>query len=148
MSQYETDNSFDISQLNDLTGNPEIRKHIILHFDSSNDFPRNFYTVFQLMGLSDRVTIKYEEFKRSKEKQIFICSYRTFTGLEYPCVIIFLDLKKMHFLKHFIPECLNRHTTSLHTFILNKNIPVRDKSLHKIIETWKAPQQDNTQLVN
>ena len=135
-------NQLDISNITDLTDMPSIKRHVILHFDSNNNIPKTFHIVFELMGISSKVTNKYEEFKNDKCKKIFICDYRVFRGLEYPRVIVILDPSLYHLL-HFLPECLNRCTTFLHIIIL-KMLTATERRAPKqpfqdIVRRWKQP---------
>ena len=139
-------NELNISNITDLTDIPDIRRHVILHFDTKNSIPKIFHIVFEMMGLSSKVTNNYMEFKNDKAKKIFICDYRTFRGLEYPRVIVILDPSLYHLL-HFIPECFNRCTTFLHIIIL-KMFTATERETPKgpfqnIVESWKQPLNDS-----
>lgn len=141
-SATKENNQLDISDIEDLTDIPDIRRHVILHFDINNNIPKTFHIVFELMGLSEKVTNKYEEFKRDKSKKIFICHYRMFRGLEYPRVIVILDPSLYHLL-HFLPECLSRCTTFLHIIILKMltaaECQTPKESFQNIVKRWKQP---------
>ena len=134
------DNQLNISDITDLTDIPDIRRHVILHFDVKNSIPKIFHIVFEMMGLSSKVTNNYMEFKNDKAKKIFICDYRTFRGCEYPRVIVILDPSLYHLL-HFLPECLNRCTTFLHIIILKMFTAAERRTPKKpfqtIVQKWK-----------
>ena len=120
-------------RFDDLTGTFNIKKHVILHFNTENDIPDPFDSIFRLMGISENVTVKYEEFSREKEKKVLICSFRTFRGLEYPRVIVAVD-DSVCFSKHFLPELLTRSTSALHIIAFKER-----NHLEKVIGNWKAP---------
>ena len=126
----------------DLTGIFNIKKHVILHFNAENDIPKPFDTVFKLMRISEKVTVKYEEFNREKEKKVLICSYLTFRGLEYPHVIVAVD-PSVCFVKHYLPELLTRSTSFLHIIALKElnhgENWMLDGTLDKMIGDWKNP---------
>ena len=142
-------NQLDISSITYLTDISDIRRHVILHFDTNNNVPKTFHIVFELMGISDKVTNNYEEFINDKGKKIFICDYRTFRGLEYPRVIVVLDPSLYHLL-HFLPECLNRCTTFLHIIILKMFTAAERRrpkqAFQDMVKRWKKPL-NNQQLV-
>ena len=138
------DNQLDVSSLNGLTDMQDFQKHVILHFNALHAIPKTFDDVFKLMGISEKVTNNYDDFKRDSDKAIFIGTYRTFRGLEYPRMIIVLNTS-LRFLKHFLPECLNRCTTFLHIILLNKQGQVENcdqtETLLGVIEKWKTPSR-------
>lgn len=41
-----------------------LEKHAILHFDVEKDIPSIFYMAFKMMGILEKVTNKYVEFKK------------------------------------------------------------------------------------
>ena len=124
-----------------------IEKHVILHFDVEEDIPYIFDMAFELMGISEKVTNKYEEFKKHSSKKIFIASFRAFRGLEYPRVIVVLDRDAIG-LEHYLPECLNRCTTHLHAIVIkddtsllkhkNRIVKRKNRILRNIISSWKT----------
>ena len=91
MNATEIGSQLDISHMEDLTETKDIEKHVIIHFDTQIAIPQDFNIVFKLMGISERVTSKYDEFKGDPKKEIFICNFRTFRGLEHPRVTVALD---------------------------------------------------------
>ena len=131
-----------ILRFDDVIGIFSIKKHVILHFNAEDDIPELFYTVFKLMGILQKVTVKYEEFRREMEKKILICSYRSFRGLEYPRVIVAVD-RSVCLLKHYLPELLTRSTSFLHIIALKEVNHVKngklDRTLDKILGNWKNP---------
>ena len=126
----------------DVIGIFSIKKHVILHFNAEDDIPELFYTIFKLMGILEKVTSKYEEFRREMEKKILICSYRSFRGLEYPHVIVAVD-RSVCLFKHYLPELLTRSTNFLHIIALKEVNHVEngilDRTLDKILGNWKSP---------
>ena len=124
----------------DLTYICNIKKHVILHFNEENDIPEPFDTIFKLMQILEKVTVKYEEFSREKEKKVLICNYRTFRGLEYPRVIVAVD-PSVCFLKHYLPELLTRSTRFLHIIAFkelnNGENRKLDRTLDEMIGNWK-----------
>ena len=146
MNVIETGNQVEISHIKDLTKTQETKKLVILHFDAQNDIPHNFDTVFRLMGISKRVTTKYDEFKEDPKKQIFICNHRTVRGLEYSHVIVVLD-SSLFFLQHNLPECFSRCTAFLHIIVLKVQSQKRNFSFERVLMTWKKSFDDQKLLV-
>ena len=131
-----------IAVLEQVIGNDygNISKHVILHFDVKNDIPRIFKIAFTIMGILDKVTNRYEEFKKIVSKKIFITNFRAFRGLEYPRMVVVLD-QNLRGLEHYLPECLSRCTTYLHTLLLNENDKMLENPhLKDIITSWNIPQ--------
>ena len=145
MNAIEIGSQLDISHIEDLTETKEIKKLVIIHFDAQNHIPHDFDIVFKLMGISKKVTSKYDEFKEDPKKEIFICYYRTFRGLEYSRVIVFLG---PYFSQHYLPECLSRCTAFLHIIVLN---PVQSQKrnviFQSVVETWKKSFHGRQSLV-
>ena len=151
MNATETGNKFHISSVDDLIDKQDFKKHVIIHFDFKNDIPTHFNITFKLMGISERVTNKYDEFKRDHKKQIFICSYGTFRGLEHPRVIVVLDTSS-YFSRQHLLECLSRSTRFLHIIVLKtlklvENWEQKD-TLQKVVETLKMPFDRKQALAN
>ena len=111
-----------------------------------------FYMVFKMMGVLEKVTNRYEEFKNVNSKKIFIASFRAFRGLEYPRVVVVLD-RNVSGLEQYLPECLNRCTTYLHVILLKKDTCMLEQTLQEgtalqnIIAAWKM-QYKNKKLIN
>ena len=125
----------------------KIEKHVILHFHIENDVPRSFQMAFIIMGILDKVTNRYEEFRKIDNKKIFIADFRAFRGLEYPRVVVVLD-RNLSGLEQYLPECLNRCTTYLHVLLLNENLEMLENPhLKDIITSWSIPQF-STMLLN
>ena len=122
-----------------------MEKHVILHFDTEKDIPDVFSIMFKVMNLSDRVTTKYDEFKKDEKKIFFICSYRSFRGLEYARVIVVVD-SSLHHLLHYLPECFSRCTKFLHICKLKMLNFVRNCKSNQpfdvMISAWKGKQSD------
>ena len=147
MNAIETGNQLDISNIEDLTETQELKKLVIIHFDAQNDIPHDFDIIFKLMGISNRVTSKYVEFKEDPNKVIFICNYRTFRGLEYSRVIVVLDLS-LSFLQHYLLECLSRCTAFLHIIVLNLvQSQEWEITFQRILKTWKRSFDGQQSLV-
>ena len=151
MNETRMENKFHISSVDDLADMQDFKKHVIIHFDFKNDIPTHFDIAFKLMGITERVTNKYDEFKKDNKKQIFICSYGTFRGLEHPRVIVALDMSS-YFSKQQLPECLSRSTRFLHIIVLKTlNLAENWKQkdiLQKVVETWKMSFDGQQPLVN
>ena len=135
---------YDIERLEDLLNIPKnMKRYVILHFDSRNCIPEVLDNAFNLMKIRHLVTSDYEEFKGGKDWIFFVCSYRAFRGHDYSRVILVLH-PSMYYLKHFIPECLSRCNTYLRIIILNSvnHVVNRNPSeiLRTIIDTWKSPK--------
>ena len=119
-----------------------IEKQVILHFDIEKDIPSIFYTAFKMMGILEKVTNKYLEFKKESGRKIFIGNFRAFRGLEYPRVVVVLD-DNIRGLEQYLPECLNRCTTHLHAILLRENTHIlreaqnKPITLQNVITTWK-----------
>ena len=81
-----------IAVIEQVIGNDyeNIEKHVILHFDFERDISPIFYMAFKMMGILEKVTNRYEEFKKEHGRKIFIGGFRAFRGLEYPRVLLFL----------------------------------------------------------
>ena len=143
-----------IAVLEQVIGNDyeNIEKHVILHFDFERDIPSIFYMAFKMMGILEKVTNRYEEFKKEHGRKIFIGGYRAFRGLEYPRVVVVLD-RNVSGLEQYLPECLNRCTTYLHVIILRENTCKLQQTQHKpttlqnVITTWKK-QSKSKRLLN
>ena len=153
MNTTEIGNQLDISHIEDLTETKEMQKLVIIHFDAQNDIPHDFDIVFKLMGISERVTSKYDEFKGDPKKEIFICNYRTFRGLEHSRVIVVLD-SSLCFLQHYLPECFSRCTAFLHIIVLKKRkLLFLTKSqkwqvtFQRVVEIWKKSFDGQQPLV-
>ena len=145
MNAIEIGSQLDISHIEDLTETKEIKKLVIIHFDAQNDIPHDFDIVFKLMGISKKVTSKYDEFKEDPNKEIFVCYYRTFRGLEYSRLIVFID---SCFLHHYLPECFSRCTAFLHIILLNRvQSQKREVTFQRLVETWKKSFDDQQSLV-
>ena len=130
-------NQLDVSHVEDLTEAKDVEKHVIIHFDDQIAIPQDFDIVFKLMGISERVTSKYDEFKRDPKKEIFICNYRTFRGLEHPHVTVVLD-SSLCFLHHYLPECFNRCTRFLHIIVINLvQSQKQEVTFQRLVKTWK-----------
>ena len=129
-----------------------IKKQVILHFDIEKDIPSIFYMAFKMMGILEKVTNKYVEFKKENGRKIFIGNFRAFRGLEYPRVVVVLD-DNVRGLEQYLPECLNRCTTDLHAILLRENTHIlrqaqnKGITLQNIITTWKK-QSKSERLVN
>ena len=129
-----------------------LEKHVILHFDVEKDIPSIFYTAFKMMGILEKVTNKYVEFKKEIGRKIFIRGFRAFRGLEYPRVLVVLD-GNIRGLEQHLPECLNRCTTFLHIIVLRENTEMLKKAhneqiaLQKLITAWKK-QSKSDRLIN
>ena len=146
VSAIEIGNQVDISHIDNLTETQEIKKLIIVHFDAQNDIPHDFDVVFNLMGISKRVTSKYDEFKKDPKKEIFICNYRTVRGLEYSRVIVVLDSPSF-FLHHYPPECFSRCTAFLHIIVLNLVQSQKgDFTFQRVLKTWKILEFEESSI--
>ena len=64
LSETEKGIQLDILNTKDLTDMKDIEKRVILHFDEWHD--KTFDTVFSLLGISEKITSKYHEFKNDK----------------------------------------------------------------------------------
>ena len=132
--------------------NMKIEKHVLLHYNVEKDIPNIFYMAFKMMGVLEKVTNRYEEFKNVNSKKIFIASFRAFRGLEYPRVVVVLD-RNVSGLEQYLPECLNRCTTYLHVILLKKDTCMLEQTLQEgtalqnIIAAWKM-QYKNKKLIN
>ena len=147
MNATEIGNELDISHVKDLTETKDIKKHVIIHFDTQNDIPHDFDVVFKLMGILESVTSKYDEFKGDPEKRIFICNYRTFRGLEHPRVIVALD-SSLCFSQYYLPECFSRCTAFLHIIVLNiAESQKQNVTFQRVVETWKKSFDGQQSLV-
>ena len=143
-----------VAVLEQVVGNDyeNIEKHVILHFDFERDIPFIFYMVFKIMGILEKVTNRYEEFKKEHSRKIFIGGFRAFRGLEYPLVVVVLD-QNVSGLEQYLPECLNRCTTYLHVILLRENTYMLQQTQHKpttlqdVITTWKK-QSKSRKLIN
>ena len=38
----------------------KIKKHLVIHVDAQSDIPYDFHIVFKLIGISEKVTSKYD----------------------------------------------------------------------------------------
>ena len=129
-----------------------LEKHAILHFDVEKDIPSIFYMAFKMMGILEKVTNKYVEFKKEIGRKIFIGGFRAFRGLEYPRVLAVLD-GNIRGLEQYLPECLNRCTTFLHIIVLRENTQILKKAhneqitLQNVITAWKK-QSKSDRLIN
>ena len=110
--------------------NMKIEKHVVLHFNVEKDIPNMFYMAFKMMGLLEKVTNRYEDFKNVNSKKIFIASFRAFRGLEYPRVVLVLD-RNVSGLEQYLPEYLNRCTTYLHVILLKKDTHMLKQTLQE-----------------
>ena len=147
MNATEIGNQLDISHVKDLTETKDIKKHVIIHFDTQNDIPHDFDVVFKLMGILESVTSKYDEFKGGPEKRIFICNYRTFRGLEHPRVIVALD-SSLRFSQYYLPECFSRCTAFLHIIVLNiAQSQKQNVTFQRVVETCKKSFDGQQSLV-
>ena len=112
-------------------------KHVILHFDTENDFPQYIKIAFQLMGEEERVTNKYKDFINYEDKTILICNYRTFRGLTNSSVIVILDPFVYH-QQFYVLESLSRASVVLDIIVLN----IKNKeTLQSTIIKWKDPNK-------
>ena len=147
MYATEIGHQLDISNVEDLTETKDMKKHVIIHFDTQNDIPHDFDVVFKLMAISETVTSKYDEFKRDPKKRIFICNYRVFRGLEHPRVIVVLD-PSLCFSQHYLPECFSRCTAFLHIIVF-RIIQSQKKEVifQRVVETWKKSFDGQQSLV-
>ena len=134
LSETEKGIQLDILNIKDLTDMKVIEKHVILHFDERHD--KTFDAVFSLLGISEKITSEYNEFKNDKDKTVFWCNYRVFRGLQYPRVIVVLDCS-LSFSKHFLPESLSRCTANLHIIVLNGNYSFVNWRHGIILSMWK-----------
>ena len=129
-----------------------IENHVILHFDVEKDIRLIFYIAFKMMGVIEKVTNKYIEFKKENGRRIFIRGFRAFRGLEYPRVVVVLDGNVIG-LEQYLPECLNRCATFLHTILLRQNTHVLKQAQNKhitlqnVITAWKK-QSKSERLIN
>ena len=124
-------------------------KHVVLHFDVQNNIPEYFDAAFQLLGIKDNVTDKYEEFNENEDKNILICNYRSFRGFENPSVIVVVDPSLYH-LKHCVLECLSRATVFLEVIVIkmltiDKNQDSQE-TFQRIITSWKNENSRNKSL--
>ena len=119
-----------------------IEKSVILHFDVEKDIPSIFYMAFKMMGILEKVTNRYLEFKKKNGKKIFIGGFRAFRGLEYPRVVVVLD-DNITGLEQYLPECLSRCTTCFHAIVLRGNTHILRQpqnkriTLQNVITSWK-----------
>lgn len=81
MNATEIGNELDISHVKDLTETKDIKKHVIIHFDTQNDIPHDFDVVFKLMGILESVTSKYDEFKGFLKKEFLYAIIAPLEGL-------------------------------------------------------------------
>ena len=147
MNAIEIGNQLYISHIEDLTETKELKRLVIIHFYAENDIPHDFDIVFKLMGISERVTSKYDEFKGDPKKAVFICNYRTFRGLEHSHVIVVLD-SSLCFLEHYLPECFSRCTAFLHIIVLNLvQSQTREVTIQRVVEIWKKSFEGQQPLV-
>ena len=97
---------------------------------------------FKMMGILEKVTNKYVEFKKEIGRKIFIGGFRAFRGLEYPRVLAVLD-GNIRGLEQYLPECLNRCTTFLYIIVLRENTEMLKKThneqitVQNVITAWK-----------
>ena len=143
-------NRYDISELENITNGYEGKKTVILHFDVQNDIPQYLQLVFKFMGIHEKVTDKYEEFKRD-DKKILICNYRSFGGLYCKRVIVML-YPSIYYLKHHLPECISYSTAYLSIIVLTEvklveNANEEKETVKRLIDTWKN-SSNNEPLVN
>ena len=147
MNAIKIGNQLNVSHIEDLTETQGMKKLAIIHFDAQNDIPNYFNIVFKLMGISKRVTSKYDEFKEDPNKKIFICNYRTFRGLEYSRIIVVFD-SSLCFLQHYLPECFSRCTAFLHIIVLNLvQSQKREATFQRLVKTWKKDFDGQQSLV-
>ena len=147
MNAADIKNQLDISRIEDLTETKCMKKHVILHFDAQNDIPRDFDIVFKLMGISERVTSKYDEFKRDPKKEIFICNYCTFRGLEHPRIIVVVE-SSLCFSQYCLPECFSRCTAFLHIIVLNLvQSHKQEVTFKRVVDVWKKSLNGHQSLV-
>ena len=147
MNATEIGSQLDISHMENLTETKDIEKHVIIHFDTQIAIPQDFNIVFKLMGISERVTSKYDEFKGDPKKEIFICNFRTFRGLEHPRVTVVLD-SSLWFLHHYLPECFNRCTRFLHIIVINLvQSQKQEITFQRVVKTWKKSFHGQQSLV-
>ena len=116
-------------------------KHVILHFDTATDkIPELFYITFKLLGISDQVTNLFEDFHgkgSSTEKNILVCSYLQFRGLEYPRITVVIS-RDIYYLQHYLVESIARCTNDLDVIVLEKS-----ETLTRITDEWKsAPPEE------
>ena len=148
----EDGNRCHISELENLTYGYEGEKFVIVHFDVQNDIPQYFQLVFKLMGMYEKVTNKYEEFKRDEDKRILICSYRAFGGFDCKRVIIVL-YPSIYYLKHYLPECISYSTAYLGIIVLTDvnlvdNPNMERETMKGVIDTWKnSPDRVKLQII-
>ena len=147
MNATEIGSQLDISHMEDLTETKDIEKHVIIHFDTQIAIPQDFNIVFKLMGISERVTSKYDEFKGDPKKEIFICNFRTFRGLEHPRVTVGLD-SSLWFLHHYLPECFNRCTRFLYIIVINLvQSQKQEITFQRVVKTWEKSFHGQQSLV-
>ena len=141
---------YDILDFENITNGYDGAKYVILHFDVRNDIPQYFQLVFKLMGMYDKVTDKYNEFKVDENKKILICNYRALGGLDFKRVIIML-YPTIHYLKHYLPACFSYSTAYLSIIVLTEVKLVENSNLDRepvkrVIDTWKT-SSDSKPLV-
>ena len=114
------------------------KEHVVLHFDTvNNEVPSTLQFIFEHhFGMHKIITNNYKDFI-SSEKQVLVCSYLTFRGLQHSNIVIFID-RDIYFLQHYLVETLSRCTTELNIVALKNSM-----ALTKITEEWKTNQLVN-----
>ena len=111
------------------------KDHVVLHFDTvSNEIPSTLQFIFKHhFGIHKNVTNNYKNFV-SSGKQVLVCSYLTFRGLEHSNIIVFID-RNIYFLQHYLVEAVARCTSKLSIVVLQNS-----RALTKVTEDWKTNQ--------
>ena len=115
------------------------KEHVVLHFNTvNNEVPSTLQFIFEHhFGMHKIITNNYKDFI-SSEKQVLLCSYLTFRGLQHSNIVIFID-RDIYFLQHYLIETLSRCTTELNIVVLKNSM-----ALTKITEEWKTNQLVNS----
>ena len=111
-------------------------KHVVLHFDTEpNAIPCALRFAFDHYFHGKKETTNFKEFETSKN--VLVCSYPFFRGLEYPRITILID-RDIYFQQHYLVEMLTRCTSKLFVVVL-ENSP----ALTNVLEKWKTEELVN-----
>ena len=121
-------------------------KHVILHFDTSNnETPILLAPVIEYLKIDHKVTDNYRDFKYEESKSILVCNFRLFRGLEHSNVTIIID-RDIYNIQHYLVETMARCTTKLNIVVLQKSETIsniiaqweRELDGQPLIEHWKV----------
>ena len=121
-------------------------KHVILHFDTSNnETPILLAPVIEYLKIDHKVTDNYGDFKYEESKSILVCNFRLFRGMEHSNVTIIID-RDIYNIPHYLVETMARCTTKLNIVVLQKSETIsniiaqweRELDGQPLIEHWKV----------